>query len=220
MTYEDEQIRERLQRIMHHESINQIELAERTGRLQSNISHILTGKRGVPIKFMEDILKAFPDISREWLMFGEGNMYISEEKNEKKHLPSDTKPRLPRNLVSGHLTDYFEGPKRNQCEELPVDTRMPAYDFSLFLKTDRMSPNYRRGDELFFKKTDLREWGNCYLLDTSEGPKFKKVYEDKDEKGNPVYRCVAYDRQQYPDFCIPKELVYGFYKCVGSLRVL
>jgi len=217
MIYEDELIRERINRLIHREGLTQVQFAEKIGRKQPNVSDYMRGKINLTRSFLADILKAFPNLRKEWLFDGDGNIYKEEEEIK---LPSKTKPRLPRNLTKGHLQDYFEGNKRNECEEIPIDTRMPEYDFSLFLKTDRMAPNYRRGDELFFKKTAIKEWGGCYLLDTEEGPKFKKVYEDVDDKGNPIYRCVAYDRVQYPDFIIPRDMVYGFYKCVGALRIL
>lgn len=219
MVFQEEQLRERILKLIHHEDFTQKKFAEKINRQPSNLNAILAGERGVPKGLTTDILNAFPDINKDWLIFGEGEMYQKGKQKEPVVLPKNTKPRLPRTLSEGHLQDYFEGVKRPLCEELPIDTRMPEYDFSLFLKTDRMAPNYRRGDELFFKRTAIKEWGGCYLLDTAEGPKFKKVYEDTDEKGNPVYRCVAYDRVQYPDFMIPKDMVYGFYKCVGSLRI-
>lgn len=218
MVYEDEQIRERISKLIHNEGLSQLQFSEKIGRRQPNVSDLMRGKINITRGFIQDILNAFPKLRREWLIEGIGVMY--EGDTEHTELPLNTKPRLPRNLTEGHLQDYFEGLKRPLCEEIPIDTRMPEYDFSLFLKTDRMAPNYRRGDELFFKKTAIKEWGGCYLLDTAEGPKFKKVYEDLDEKGNPVFRCVAYDRNQYPDFIIPKDMVYGFYKCVGALRIL
>ena len=218
MVLEEEQIRERINRIIHKEDLSQLQFAEKIGRRQPNVSDLMRGKVSITKGFLNDILNAFPNIRKEWLIDGEGTMY--KESKEEIKLPADTRPRLPRVLSEGHLQDYFEGPKRDKCEELPVDTRMPDYDFSLFLKTDRMAPNYRRGDELFFKKTAIKEWGGCYLLDTAEGPKFKKVYEDVDDNGTPVIRCVAYDRVQYPDFLIPRDMVYGFYKCVGALRIL
>jgi len=218
MVFDEEQIRERVNRLIHREGLTQAQFAAKIGRRQPNVSDFMRGKINITKGFLTDILNAFPNLRKEWLLDGEGP--ISKEDGDTHKLPSQTKPRLPRTLSDGHLQDFFEGSKRSECEELPIDTRMPNYDFSLFLKTDRMAPNYRRGDELFFKKTAIKEWGGCYLLDTAEGPKFKKVYEDYDDKGTPVYRCVAYDRTQYPDFIIPRDMVFGFYKCVGSLRVL
>ena len=218
MIYEHEQIRERISHFIHSEGLTQVEFSSKIGRKQPNVSDIMRGKVSVTKGFLADILNAFPKLRKQWLIDGIGVMCEGDE--ERTVLPLTTKPRLPRDLSKGHLLDYFEGAKRPLCEEIPIDSRLPEYDFSLFLKTDRMSPNYRRGDELFFKKTAIKEWGGCYLLDTAEGPKFKKIYEDKDENGNPVIRCVAYDRVQYPDFIIPRDMVYGFYKCVGVLRIL
>ncbi|MCR5270519.1 MAG: XRE family transcriptional regulator [Prevotella sp.] len=212
MEYKEDQLRERLLSLIHRENITQRELAEKLKRQQSNISQILTGERRVPRGFIQDVINAFPNINHDWLMFGEGSMYVNDNTPE---IPQDTKPRLPRTLSEGHIPDYIEGPKRALCMERPIVTLIPQYDFSLFLKTDRMSPNYRRGDELFFKKTRILEWGSCYLLDTAEGPKFKKIYE---EKGG--IRCVSFNREEYPDFIIPKDMIFGYYKCVGFLRIL
>ena len=214
MAYNDDQTRERVQRLIHLEGLTQREFANRLGRQPSNVSQILNNERNVPRGFIGDIIKAFPNVSKEWLVFGEGNVY--EDKEEPTvHLPLDTKPRLPRTLSEGHLVDYFEGPKRVLCQEKQIITQFPEYDFSLFLKTDRMAPNYRRGDEIFFKKTSIIEWGGDYLLDTAEGPKFKKIYPEKDS-----IRCVSYNTDVYPDFCIPRSMIFGYYKCVGLLRIL
>jgi len=218
MVYEEDLLRERVHKLIHRENISRNEFASRIGKSASNIYEILSGKRGVPKGFSTDILKAFPKVNKDWLLFGEGSMYVDED--DGVEFPTETRPRLPRVLSEGHLADYFEGDKRHLCQEKPVITQFPDYDFSLFLKTDRMSPNYRRGDELFFKRTAIKEWGSCYLLDTAEGPKFKKVYDDVDENGNPAIRCVSYDRDEYPDFMIPKDIIFAFYKCVGVLRIL
>jgi len=213
MEYHDNLLRERLLKLIHEEDISQRAFALAINRNPANTYQVLTGKRNFPRGFIEDVHKAFPRVNKDWLYFGEGEIYGGEK--EKEYVPTDTKPRLPRTMTDGHLTDYFEGAKRSLCQEKPIVTQFPNYDFSAFLKTDRMAPYYRRGDELFFKKTSIIEWGNCYLLDTAEGPKFKRVYEDKDG-----IRCVSYNREEYPDFVIPRILINGFYKCVGFLRIL
>ena len=78
-----------------------------------------------------------------------------------------------------------------------------------------MTPRYESGDELFFRKAEIKEWGNCYLIDTPEGPKFGRLYEDE-----AYYKLVTYQPDIYPETKIPKNKVLGFYKCVGSLSVL
>ena len=213
MEYKENQLRERILKLIHDKGLTPRSFALSLKKHPNNMYQILNGERHFPRGFEDDILKVYPELNKDWLFFGEGEMYQGEETT--KILITDTRPRLPRTLSEGHLSDYFEGSKRSLCMEKPIITQFPDYDFTLFLKTDRMAPNYRRGDELAFKKTSIIEWGGCYLLDTAEGPKFKKIYEEKDS-----IRCVAYNREEFPDFLIPRNLIYGFYKCVGFLRIL
>jgi phage repressor protein C with HTH and peptisase S24 domain len=140
-------------------------------------------------------------------------MYEGETKTVE--FPKETRPRLPKSGSGGHLEDYFLGEKRSLCQEKPIITQFSDYDFSLIVKNNRMSPKYERGDELFFKKSTIIEWGNDYLVDTAEGPKFKRIFDDGDK-----IRCVSYNHAEYPDFEIPKDLIFGYYRLVGALRIL
>lgn len=212
MKYEDDRMRERIQKLMHREGMSQREFAERIGRLPANISQILTGERHIPRTFGNEVIKAFQNVNRDWLMFGDGPMYKDDHAIE---IIKDTRPRLPKSGSGGHLEDYYMGEKRSLCQEKPIITQFSDYDFSLIVKNSRMSPKYERGDELFFKKSTIIEWGNDYLVDTSEGPKFKRIFDEGDK-----IRCVSYNHAEYPDFEIPKDLIFGYYRLVGALRIL
>ena len=219
MIYEENQMRERIHKLMHREGITQREFAKRIGRIPSNVSLILNGERRIPRNFTNDVLKAFPGIRRDWLVFGEGMMYEHEERKV-YDIPTDTRPRLPKNVSCGPLDEYYRGEKRKLCQEKPIISQFSEYDFSIILKNDRMLPAYRPSDELFFKETEIYEWGNDYLIDTKEGPKFKKIFLYKDGDGKEFIRCVSYNKEKYPDFLIPRDKVIGYYKLVGVLRIL
>jgi len=45
---------------------------------RGTVSHILNGRNNPNKDTIEKILKAFPDISREWFWTGEGSMYVRE----------------------------------------------------------------------------------------------------------------------------------------------
>lgn len=212
MKYEEDRMRERIQKLMHREGISQREFAERIGRLPANISQILTGERHIPRTFGNEVIKAFQNVNRNWLMFGEEPMYKDDKVVETR---VDTRPRLPKSGSGGHLEDYYMGEKRSLCQEKPIINQFSDYDFSLIVKNSRMSPKYERGDELFFKRSTIIEWGNDYLVDTSEGPKFKRIFDEGDK-----IRCVSYNHTEYPDFEIPKDLIFGYYRLVGALRIL
>ena len=213
MVYDEDLLRQRIHKLIHRENITQHALALKMGRHVSNVYQILSGERGIPKGFSTDILKAFPQLNKDWLLFGEGCMYDNDEPEEV--IQGNTRPRLPKSMSGGHLEDYYSGDRRSECQEKPVVTQFSDYDFSIILKNSRMSPKYERGDELFFKKCLITEWGNDILLDTADGPKFKKIYDD----GNCV-RCVSYNKEEFPEFVVPKNLIYGYYRCVGVLRIL
>ena len=213
MVYDDNQMRERILTLIHRECVSQREFANKIGRIPSNISLILTGERKIPRGLGNEILQAFPNVRRDWLIFGEGSMY--EDEGVTVNTSQNTRPRLPKSLSGGMLADYYEGAKRSMCQEKPIISQFPDYDFTLILKNTRMSPKYDRGDELAFKKSTIIEWGNDYLLDTPEGPKFKKIYDN----GSSV-RCVSYNKEEFPEFEVPKDKIFGYYRCVGALRIL
>ena len=146
-------------------------------------------------------------------MLGDGKMF-DEDEDTTPILPLNTRPRLPLSGTGGHMEDYYLGEKRALCQEKPIITRWSDYDFTLVMKNNRMSPKYERGDELGFKKSTIIEWGNDYLIDTTEGPKIKRIYDE----GESV-RCSSYNKTEFPDFLVPKKLIIGYYRIVGSIRI-
>ena len=213
MVYEESLILDRIHQLIHRLCMNPRSFAIAIGKQPSNIYKILAGGRGIPKGFTSAILQKFPNVNKDWLLFGEGTMLTDDE--PKAEYPKDTRPRLPKSFSGGHLIDYYEGDKRPLCQEKPIITQFADYDFTLILKNNRMSPKYDRGDEIAFKKSTIIEWGNDYLLDTAEGPKFKKIYDDGE-----CVKCVSYNKEEYPDFLVPKNLIYGYYRCVGVLRIM
>lgn len=194
----------------------------------------MTGLRNVPNSLPSKIVEAFPEVRIDWILYGEGEMYERDQnfantKALREHVDKlPTRPRLPRTLDEGHLDDYYgDGKKRELCKERPRWPFLPEYDFSLMLKSERMYPRYLPGDELFFKKVEYPEWGSAYLVDCDGGPKFKIIYPDRmviNKNGKDVeveaIRFEAWDTSRFPSFCFPRSIVHGFYKCVGSIRVL
>lgn len=126
-----------------------------------------------------------------------------------------TKPRLPVSAAAGSLSQYSQGVLLEQCEQMPIIRNFPDYDYTMFIKGNSMEPKYESGDEIAIKKAEfVIEWGKDYVLDTEDGVIFKKIY---DEGAN--IRCVSYNHDEYPDFLVPKEIIFGFYKFVGLVRV-
>lgn len=214
MVYDDEKICERILKLMHRENLSQLDFSSKIKRSQSNVSEILRGKRQITRSFLADIENAFPKLIIDWIIYGEGKMYADDPEPEQKQI-SDTRPRLPKTFAEGNIEAFLTSERAKECQQKNIVKQFPNYEFTLILKNDRMSPKYQRGDELAFRKTSIIEWGNDYLIDTTEGPKFKKILNN----GESV-KCESYNKKSYPTFDIPKDKIYGYYKCVGVIRVL
>ena len=218
--------RERIKRLIEKEGMSQRAFAEKIGVNPTNLNQVMLGKRSVPNSLPPKISSAFSEVRLDWILYGEGEMYekdqsLAEKEALNKHMSQlPTKPRLPKNMSEGHVEQYYNGKKRVLCMEKPIVTQFSDYDFSLIMKNNRMSPKYERGDEIFLKKASFPEWGNDFLLDTDDGPKFKRIYDAIDDDGDKCVRCVSYNKEEFPDFLIKKDLIHGYYRCVGVLRIL
>lgn len=214
-------INDRIKDVLKMESLSLKTLEERCGEdlelLQKCLDNDVEPSTEIVQKFCSLL-----NINEDWVLTGSGEIYESDQSTMhkvawKKHMEAlPTRPRMPKNTSEGHLEDYYgRGKKRMLCQEKPIITQFVDYDFSLIVKNNRMTPKYDRGDELFFKKSEIIEWGNDYLMDTTEGAKFKKIYDAGDK-----IRCVSYNEDVYPEFFIPKDKIHGYYRLVGVLRIL
>lgn len=62
---------------MERTKLTQQEFANKTGISAPNLSSIFTGRTNPTNKHVQAIHAAFPDVSINWLLFGEGDPYIS-----------------------------------------------------------------------------------------------------------------------------------------------
>jgi transcriptional regulator with XRE-family HTH domain len=66
---------ERIQLILQTKSLSPGKFADEIGVQRSSVSHILSGRNGPSLDFIQKILKRYTDISATWLVSGEGQMY-------------------------------------------------------------------------------------------------------------------------------------------------
>lgn len=218
---------DRIKDILKIESVSLEELGNRSGEDFSSLQTCIESG----IEPSEQTIRKFCDVLKvnfEFVKTGDGEIYDTDQglvnRNAlKKHMEAlPTRPRLPKSMSEGHIENFYgDGKKRMLCQEKPIVTQFADYDFSLLLKNNRMSPKYDRGDELFFKKAKFPEWGNDFLLDTDDGPKFKRIFPGGlDEDGEKCVRCSSYNKDEFPDFLIKEKYINGYYRCVGVLRIL
>ena len=79
-----EAVTERVKRIMEDHSLSSSQMADKIGVQRSAISHILSGRNKPSLDFILKLLKAFSDVSSDWLLKGEKEVQKSSEKTMSK----------------------------------------------------------------------------------------------------------------------------------------
>lgn len=208
-------VKSRLLEFVAYTQMSKRKFQEKIGVSNSYIQNI---SESIGADVMNRISIQYPELNTTWLLTGEGemlkktvsgNIVSSSDKKE-------TRPRIPYDAAAGTLTEAMEGVTEYQCEQLPVISAFPKYDFTIRITGDSMEPDYHSGDEVACLRVDENrylQWGRVHVLDTTQGVVIKRIYDDGDK-----IRCKS-NNPQYPDFSIPKDDIRSYNLVVGSLRL-
>lgn len=83
---------DRLQKIMEYAGVPPNKFAAILGIQRSSISHMMSGRNNPSLTVVQKILKCYPDISADWLLFGEGSML---KNGASASTPAPSTPPLP-----------------------------------------------------------------------------------------------------------------------------
>ena len=123
-------MKDRIIQIMRQTGLSNAEFAEKIGISTSSLSHIFSGRNNPSLDVVKRIHKSFPEISLNWIMYGEGNMYAAySDRNgdtsqnsydnapEKENMPLFENAENPENTGSGQF--YFDF-RKEKPSETPV----------------------------------------------------------------------------------------------------
>ena len=173
---------------------------------------------------LSNILNAFPELSKIWLLTGEGSMLVNSSIDAAHTSPpslqeEETKrvPLIPFEAQGGQLDGFARnGVTLAQCETVP--TPFKGAQFAISVRGQSMSPTYPSGCVLFISKNiaDWVEWGKVYVLDTENGVIVKQLAPSS--LGNDFVCCKSFnDAPEFAPFDVPKSTIFGIYRVVGAL---
>lgn len=178
------------------------QMADILGIPQSNISEMLTGKRDID-KLVEAIETHYG--------FEEGT--FTRGIGEDGFIDTSGKPHFISIAHAGLLT----AEQGSDYELQPIISQLPRYDYTVEVRGDSMTPEYKSGDIvacLNVTHSTFFQWGRVHLLNTSQGVLLKKIFDEGD-----CLKCVSVNSLSYPDIVIPKEEIYSIGLVVGALRI-
>lgn len=202
-------VKSRLLEFVAYTKLSKRKFQESIGVSNSYIQNI---SEGIGADVLNRISIQYPDLNTRWLLTGDGEMLKKQIFNKEK----DTRPRIPYDAAAGVLTDTVEGVTEYHCEQVPVISVFPKYDFTIRVVGRSMEPEYFAGDEVACMKVNEKrflQWGRVHVLDTTQGVVIKRIYDN----GESII-CRSYN-PEFPDFIIPKEDIRSYNLVVGSLRL-
>jgi len=201
-------------RLKAYLSAKNISMAEFGRRIGVSGAYVTSMRKSIQPDKIEKIRVEFPDLDIDWLLTG-------KEKEQKQTVdialgnPTETRPHVDL-YAAGGGNEVLDGVTLAQCEQMPVVTILPRYDFTMRVTGESMQPQIRPGDVVACMRIDeptFLQWGRIHVLSTSQGIVIKKIFDAGDG-----IRCVSFNKD-YPDFVIPKQEIYSFNLVVGLIRL-
>lgn len=187
-------------------------------RCDLSTGYVTSMRKGYGSEKLNNVLTAFPELNREWLLYGEGDMLSSTSsaqpqpsvKNERVADDEAYKvPLVPVSALAGSLNDFSLSVKRDDCET--VISPIKDIDMAIKISGDSMEPEYPSDSQVFVKKINERaflEWGRVYVLNTCNGIVIKRLMPTNDPN---TVLCESIN-PKYPPFEVNLENVNGVYR--------
>lgn len=177
---------------------------------------------------LSNILNTFPELSKVWLLTGEGEMLrtdtpaavsVSEDAPPPQLIPAPPGkglPLIPLPAMAGFLKGAADIDP-NEIEWYFV----PAFRDCTFLirvKGDSMAPRYLSGDIVACREVHdtatFFQWGKPYVLDTDQGVVLKRVRRSE----LPEHVLCVSDNPEYDPFDVPIAGIYHLAIVRGLIR--
>lgn len=206
---------ERLEALRKFTGMSLKRLAEEADiKTTQTLYEIKKGKHSFSTDVATKIQKRWPEISRGWLMSGEGEMLLGE--NERESAEAKRVPLMPVSAFAGPIREFFDrGVKASDCET--VISPSPGAEIAIPISGDSMEPMFHDGTIAFIKKINDRAfipWGHTMVIDTENGAFVKDIYPGDDNS-----TIIARSKNpKYPDMKIPTSSIYGFYRLLNVVR--
>lgn len=202
-------VKERLQQFLKEEGISASEFAR---KMELSPAYLASMRKSMPEEKVERLTRIFPQINRDWLLYGEGEMYRDMGESEIKpyKLHKHMVPLVPTQAAAGSFDLYVKGVTEDEC--LKIYSPDTNAKLAIRVKGVSMEPVIHDGTYLFLERINEKAfipWGSPLVLDTENGSLVKMLFPS--EKGEDYLEARSYNKD-YPPFQVPTESIYGIYR--------
>lgn len=231
-------IKQRIKDVLAYYNVSQYTLAGGDGAFQKRLSNQLNGSTALSYKTISSIIDNFPQVSKQWLLTGEGDMlipsedHIQEETNmeaiSKMETTTDCEeaevmesfPILPEVVAESRDTNieaYIEE-NSSELERVNPSSLLSASHAAERILRTSMLPTFQPEDIVFVRflpdRMKLCDGDIYYLNCTNRPTMIRRIKFEPDNR----LRLVA-QNPQYGDVIISREDIINVGTIVGMLRL-
>lgn len=164
-----------------------------------------------PEKLM-NIAHIFPELNRDWLLYGEGEMLKGEDDTTSTTPANNSDYRLVPmyNLdARGGFAENLELSKEYVVDYIPFKGAKNE-DICIPISGDSMSPTYRAGSIVLLHRVEdwfeFLELGQVYVIELRDGRRLIKELRRSEEDSKNNYLCISHNPMFEP-VELPKKLI-------------
>lgn len=183
-------------------------------------AYIKNMSKGIGADKLDNILNKFPELNKQWLLYGEGNMLVEQSKKgvDSGAITAEGLPLIPIDAVAGFNGVDVQGVRLEDCSRyvVPEFAELRA-EYMIRVSGSSMYPKYSNGDLLACRRVrevTFLQWGKVYVLDSNQGAMVKRMFPCEDSE---VVECRS-DNPNYPPFRLPKSEIRSVSIVVGVIR--
>lgn len=210
MKVTDGSVKQRILQLLKAKRMTQTEFTKHLG---VSATYIGAMRKSMPEARFKKVFELFPDLNRDWLLYGEGEMFLPKvDETEAKYMV----PILPVEAYAGKLQNWNTGVQLRDCEK--IMSPVPGADFAIRINGNSMEPEFAGGSIIFIKRINERAfipWGNPMVVDTENGVLIKVLYPAEGREDALEARSF---NPAYPPFHIPTDSIYGIYRVLSNYR--
>ena len=183
-------------------------------------AYIKNMSKGIGADKLDNILNKFPELNKQWLLYGEGNMLVEQSKKgvDSGAITAEGLPLIPIDAVAGFNGVDVQGVRLEDCSRYVVPEFAELHaEYMIRVSGSSMYPKYSNGDLLACRRVQevtFLQWGKVYVLDSNQGAMVKRLFPCEDSE---VVECRS-DNPNYPPFRLPKSEIRSVSIVVGVIR--
>lgn len=205
-------VKQRLVKLLETERMSKTEFSRLMGVSTGYVNAL---RQSMPPEKVNKLLQIFPRLNRDWLLFGDGEMY-KEDLPAARGVSNCFVPLLPVEAFAGRLQDYSNGISMRDCDIIAVPSGNA--DFAIQVTGDSMEPEIHTGTIVALRRINDKAfipWGHPLVLDTENGVLVKVV--NPSDEGKEYITAQSYN-PRYSPMTIPMRCIYGLYRIVAYMR--